>query len=72
MNNLTPSRPTWQERCDRLAIKVPTVSRVTGFSERSIRAYRDGSRTPPATFLDKVDELLTSVELAVADGGTAA
>ena len=64
--------PVWKARCDRLSIGVPTVAKVTGYSERSIRAYRDGSRRPPQDFLDKVDELLTSVELAVGDGGHAA
>lgn len=58
------STPTWQERCDRLAILVPTISKVTGYSERSIRAYRQGTRRAPQEFLERVDELLTSVELA--------
>ena len=68
MQNLT--HPTWQERCDRLGIKVPTIAKVTGYSARSVRAYRQGTRNPSTDFLDRVDELLTSVELAI--GGTAA
>ena len=67
MTHRTP--PTWQERCDRLGIKVPTIAKVTGYSARSVRAYREGTRNPSQDFLNRVDELLTSVELA---GGTAA
>lgn len=69
MTDRTPL--TWQARCDRLAILVPTISLVTGYSQRSIRAYRQGQRKPPQDFLEKVDELLVCVELAVS-GGTAA
>lgn len=60
---------TWQSRSDQLGIRVPTIAKVTGYSVRSVRAYREGTRNPSADFLARVDNLLTSIELA---GGTAA
>lgn len=56
--------PTWQARCDRLSIQVPTIATVTGYKERTIRAYRQGTRRPPQDFLERVEVLLTCVELA--------
>lgn len=70
MQNSTP--PTWQARCDRLGIRVPTIATVTGYSQRSVRAYREGTRRPSEDFLARVDELLRSIEATVAEGGTAA
>lgn len=70
MQNSTP--PTWQARCDRLGIRVPTLATVTGYSQRSIRAYREGTRRPSADFLARVDVLLSSIEASASEGGTAA
>jgi len=69
MHDSTP--PTWQARCDRLGIRVAVVAEATGYSERAVRSYREGTRRPSQDFLDRVDVLLTSIERAV-EGGTAA
>lgn len=68
---MTDHTVTWQERCDRLSIRVPTVASATGYTPRAVRSYREGTRRAPADFLAKVDEFLTAIELVVGGGRAA-
>lgn len=68
MQSTTPE--SWQERADRLGLPASTIALATGASVRSVRAYKQGTRNPSASWLDRVDRVLSEIETAVAFSGT--